>query len=218
MTKLGIDFYRADGLTLAESLLGKTLVHRTARGEMRGIITETEAYMGVRDRASHAYGGRRTERTETMYMDGGHAYVYLIYGIYSCMNITANAIEVPEAVLIRAVYPIVGRELFLENYKKRGRRRGLPESASEMSDADMYKLANGPGKLCVSMDIDRRYDKLSLMGDELYLVDEGYVPNKILRSPRIGIDYAGEDRDNPWRFTVRCHGGVPKFRSPVDTI
>ena len=178
---------------------------------MRGIITETEAYMGVSDCASHAYGGRRTERTETMYMDGGHAYVYLIYGIYSCMNITANAIDVPEAVLIRAVYPTSGRELFLENYKKRGRRRGLPESASEMSESDIYKLANGPGKLCVSMSIDRGCNTLSMMGDELFLIDEGYVPKKILRAPRIGIDYAGEDRDNPWRFTVACRSGVPEF-------
>jgi len=185
---------------------------------MRGIITETEAYMGVRDRASHAYGGRRTDRTETMYMDGGYAYVYFIYGIYSCMNITANVVDVPEAVLIRAVYPTVGRDLFLENYKLRGRRRGLPESASEMSDAEIYKLTNGPGKLCVSMDIDRRQNALSMMGDELFLIDEGYVPKKILRAPRIGIDYAGDDRDNPWRFTVACRSGVPEFLTSTDEI
>lgn len=185
---------------------------------MRGIITETEAYMGVHDRASHAYGGRRTERTETMYMDGGHAYVYLIYGIYNCMNITANVADVPEAVLIRAVYPTVGRDLFLKNYKLRGRRAGLPDSSSEMSDAAIFKLANGPGKLCNSMNIDRRHDKLSMLGDELFLIDEGYVPRKILRSPRIGIDYAGEDRDNPWRFTVGCSGGVPEFLTQTDRI
>ncbi len=190
-------------------------MHRTKDGELRGIITETEAYMGVCDRASHAYGGRRTERTETMYMDGGHAYVYLIYGIYSCMNITANVVDVPEAVLIRAVFPTVGRDLFLENYRLRGRRNDLPVSADEMSDAEIYKLASGPGKLCVSMSIDRGCNALSIMGDEIFLVDEGYVPKKILRAPRIGIDYAGEDKENPWRFTVASRGGVPEFlRSP----
>ena len=211
MIKLGGEFYRADGLTLAERLLGKTLVHRTEAGEMRGIITETEAYMGVCDRASHAYGGRRTERTESMYLDGGHAYVYLIYGIYNCMNITANVADVPEAVLIRAIYPTVGRDLFLRNYRLRGRRRNLPGSADAMSNADVYKLTNGPGKLCVSMDIDRRHDKISMMGDELFLIDEGYTPRKIIRASRIGIDYAGEDRNNPWRFTVSDRGGVPEL-------
>lgn len=217
MIKLGAEFYRTDGLRLAESLLGKTLVHRTEAGEMHGIITETEAYMGVLDRASHAYGGRRTERTETMYMVGGHAYVYLIYGIYSCMNVTANAADVPEAVLIRAVYPTVGRDLFLENYRMRGRRRDLPNAASEMSDADIYKLANGPGKLCVSMDIDRRHDKRSMMGDALFLIDEGYVPKKIIRAPRIGIDYAGEDKDKPWRFTAASRRGVPELAVRPDS-
>ena len=87
--RLGRDFYRRDALTLARALVGKTLVRRTERGTIAAVVTETEAYTGVGDPASHAYGGRRTARTETMYREGGYAYVYLIYGLYSCMNVTA---------------------------------------------------------------------------------------------------------------------------------
>ena len=119
-------------LELSEKLLGKTLVHIVDGVKIGGVITETEAYMGVGDKASHAYGGRRTARTETMYLEGGCAYVYLIYGMYSCMNITANMSGIPEAVLIRAVYPVFGEDKLYELVKKRSRRRNLPDKISGM--------------------------------------------------------------------------------------
>lgn len=106
LTRLERDFFTVDGLTLARRLLGKVLVHDTPYGTVRGIITETEAYMGVEDKGSHTFGGRRTDRTEPMFHIGGTSYVYLIYGMYSCMNVAAGAMDVPQAVLIRMAEPL----------------------------------------------------------------------------------------------------------------
>jgi len=211
LTDLTRDFYRADALTLARQLIGKTLVHRTEHGEICGIISEAEAYMGVTDRACHAFGGRRTKRTETMYMDGGHAYVYLIYGMYSCMNITANSVGVPEAVLIRAVMPIGGEELLYANVKRTSRRKNLPDSCLGLSKAEMYSFADGPGKLCNAMGISREHDGCDMMGDRLFVRDDGWQAEKIICAPRIGIDYAGEAASYPWRFTADAVGNVPIF-------
>jgi len=224
MTGQGIllprDFYRTDALTLSENLIGKTLVHRVGCVELAGIITETEAYMGVIDRASHAYGGRRTARTETLFLEGGHAYVYLIYGIYSCMNITANADGIPEGTLIRAVFPTAGRETMYRTYLEKGRRKKSPPKASEdLSEKEWYALTNGPGKLCVAMSIDRSLDRWPMTledsvnaGDsvqEFFVRDDRYRAAEIVRSPRIGIDYAGEAAAYPWRFTAKEENGVP---------
>lgn len=204
------DFYTADGITLAEALIGKVLVHRVGGVELSGIITETEAYMGVIDKASHAYGGRRTKRTETMYLEGGYAYVYLIYGMYSCMNITASTDGNPEAVLIRALYPIGGEQRMLEFVRERSHRKKFPQS-SEMSLPYMYGLTNGPGKLCNAMAIDRELDKTDMTKGDFVVRDDGYSVGEILRLPRIGIDYAEEARDFHWRFSARCENGVPKI-------
>ena len=190
--------------------------------ELAGIITETEAYMGEIDRASHAYGGRRTARTETLFLEGGHAYVYLIYGIYSCMNITANEDGVPQGTLIRAVYPIAGQEEMYRTYLEKGRRKKTPPKAfPELSPKELYALTNGPGKLCVAMSIDRSLDRWnmtianSVNGDfsahELFVRDDGFCATEIVRSPRIGIDYAGEAAAYPWRFTAKEQNGVPMF-------
>lgn len=103
--RLPREFFMTDALVLAQALLGKIMVHRTLYGTVRGIITETEAYMGVEDKGSHTYMGRRTERTEPMFHIGGTSYVYFIYGMYNCMNITAGEAEIPQAALIRAVEP-----------------------------------------------------------------------------------------------------------------
>jgi len=214
------DFYRTDALTLSEKLIGKTLVHRVNGVELAAVITETEAYMGVTDRASHAYGGRRTARTETMYLEGGHAYVYLIYGIYSCMNITANGDGNPEAVLIRGVYPIAGEEEMYRAYLERGRRKKAPPKAfEELSRKEIFSLTNGPGKLCTAMSIDRSLDKTDMvfedsvneisMGYNFFVRDDGYRAAEIVRAPRIGIDYAGEAAEYPWRFTAKEKNGLP---------
>lgn len=205
------DFYTTDGLTLAEALIGKVLVHRIGGVELCGIITETEAYMGVIDKASHAYGGRRTKRTETMYLEGGHAYVYLIYGMYSCMNITASTDGNPEAVLIRAVYPIGGEQYMLEFVRERSRRKKFPPSESVMTSSELYSLTNGPGKLCNAMAIDRSLDSFDMTEGDFIVRDDGYSVGEVLRLPRVGIDYAEEARDFPWRFSVKSENRVPQI-------
>lgn len=205
------EFFRVDALTLAEKLIGKTLVHRVRGVEICGVISETEAYMGVTDKACHAYGGRRTKRTETMYMDGGHAYVYLIYGMYSCMNVTANISNVPEAVLIRAVYPVGGAEALLENVRSTSRRKHLPSNASDITAQELYSFADGPGKLCNAMGITRSLNGCDMLSGDFFIRDDGWEAAKILRAPRIGIDYAEEAVEFPWRFTAETKDKIPIF-------
>lgn len=214
MDVLDRDFFLCDALTLSEKLLGKVLIRNIDGAEVGGIITETEAYMGVIDKASHAYGGRKTARTESMYLPGGHAYVYLIYGIYSCMNITANVGGNPEAVLIRAVYPYINAPKMYECVKKYSKRKNLPDSVDELKKSDLYKLTNGPGKLCCAMEINRSLDKIDLTKENstgFCVKDYGFIPQKVERSKRIGIDYAEEAADFLWRFTVSCRRGIPEF-------
>ena len=183
-------FYtRANVLTAARHLLGRLLVVPAADGtRVSGIIVETEAYRGPEDRASHAYGGRRTKRTETMYQVGGTAYVYVVYGMYHQFNVVTNVREVPHAVLIRALEPVEGIELMRE------RRPGRSDQT----------LTNGPGRLCISLGIDRQLDRADLLGDRVW-IEEGdgrLSPSAIASGPRIGIDYAGEWADKPWRFWI----------------
>ncbi|MGN1409078.1 MAG: DNA-3-methyladenine glycosylase [Eubacteriales bacterium] len=199
-------------LELSEKLLGKTLVHTVDGVKIGGVITETEAYMGVSDKASHAYGGRRTARTETMYLEGGCAYVYLIYGMYSCMNITANECGIPEAVLIRAVYPVFGEDKLYELVKKHSRRRNLPDSIEGMTEKEKYALTDGPGKLCIALGISRELDRCDMVGSgEFFVQDDGIKPKNVVRSKRIGIGYAGEAADYLWRFSAGTVAGVPEF-------
>lgn len=201
------EFYMTDAVSLAKSLIGKVLVRQSSNGIAAGIISETEAYMGVIDKAAHTYGGKRTARTETMYLPGGHAYVYLIYGIYSCMNITANIGGNPQAVLIRGVIPIYGFDLMLENYAGfMSRRNQKHKFNADKYKVKQYKISDGPGKLCAAMDIDRSLDKADMCQNSsyapLYAADLGIVPsNEPSASPRIGIDYAEEAALFPWRFT-----------------
>ncbi len=209
------DFYTCDGVTLAKKLLGKTLVRRIGGDEIGCVITETEAYMGVIDKASHAYGGRMTNRTKTMYKAGGYSYVYLIYGMYSCMNVTANVEGIPEAVLIRAVMPYTGVEKLYGNVKKFSRRKNLPERADMLTPRDIYALTNGPGKLCNAMDITKSLDGLDMLetpDSDFFIRDDGFTPNEILTGKRIGIDYAEEDALRPWRFYVKAENGIPDFK------
>ena len=189
--KLPRAFYtRASVLTVARELLGKVLVTTASDGtRVAGIIVETEAYRGPQDRASHAYGGRRTRRTETMYRIGGTAYVYFVYGMYHQFNVVTNIEEVPHAVLVRALEPLEGAEIM------RKRRPGQPDG----------ELTNGPGKLCIALGIDRRFDCADLLGDGLW-IEEGarrIAPGSIVCGPRIGIDYAGPWAKKPWRFWVK---------------
>jgi DNA-3-methyladenine glycosylase len=189
--KLPREFYtRANVLTVARQLLGRLLVVPGRNGtRVSGIIVETEAYRGPQDRASHAYGGRRTQRTETMYQTGGVAYVYFVYGMYHQFNVVTNAAEIPHAVLIRALAPVEGLELM------RQRRPGQAD----------HNLTSGPGKLCVALGIDRKLDRADLLGDSVWL-EEGewrISPAAIACGPRIGIAYAQEWANKPWRFWIR---------------
>lgn len=210
------DFYRTDGITLAKNLLGKVLVRRTPTGLTAGIISETEAYMGIIDKASHAYNGRRTQRTETMYLSGGYAYVYLIYGIYSCMNITANERDNPEAVLIRSVIPLSGFDGMIENYCRFNETKLKKTNLkTERFCKAPTSLTDGPGKLCAAMDIDRTLDKAPVFlngsgnSNEIFVSDLGFAPlGGFTESKRIGIDYAEEAAHFPWRFTA-----IPPFES-----
>ncbi len=191
--KMSSEFYTADALCLARALLGKLLVTVSDGAVTAGIIADTEAYMGTTDRACHAFGGHRSARNESMYLPGGYAYVYMIYGMYYCMNVTANAENIPEAVLIRAALPYFGRKTMLE---RRASRVGVTANTRR-------HIADGPGKLCRAMAIDRDCDSLRLDGERIYICDaELYPTGEIAVSKRLNIDYAGEDALRPWRFAL----------------
>ncbi len=184
------EFYtRTNVLAVARELLGKLLVVPLLDGKrVSGIIVETEAYRGPLDRASHAYAGRRTKRTETMYSLGGTVYIFFVYGMYNQFNVVTNVEGVPHAVLIRALQPVERIELM------RQRRHGQPDR----------QLTNGPGKLCIAMGIDRTLDRADLLGNQVWLEDgETIPPRKIASGPRIGINYAEDWVDKPWRFWVK---------------
>ena len=184
--KLDRNFYRCPALIVARELIGKKLICHTEEGMTSGTIIEAEAYMGTTDAAAHSYKNRRTKRTEAMFSDGGHAYIYLIYGMYLCFNVVANVKDVPEAVLIRALEPIDGIDLMQ-------RRRGK----NSLKD-----LCSGPGKLTKAMGISIEHYNIDLCGDKLYIETTDLVP-EIETTKRINIDYAGEAANYPWRFVLK---------------
>ncbi len=179
-------YLNPDVVSLARDLIGKTLCTRINGTLTCGIITETEAYAGVNDKASHAYNGRRTNRTEAMYSKGGVSYVYLCYGIHRLFNIVTHSEGTPHAILIRGIYPKVGIEEIVE-------RRGVKFSKT---------IGIGPGKVSQALGINLIHNNLSLTGKEIWLQDDGIKinPNDIQVGPRIGVDYAGEDAKLPYRF------------------
>ena len=200
--KLPREFYtRANVLTVARQLLGQLLVAPAPDGaRVSGIIVETEAYRGPQDRASHAHGGRRTTRTDTMYQMGGTAYVYFVYGMYHQFNVVTNVTGIPHAVLIRALEPVDGTTLM----RKRRHAR---------SD---HNLTNGPGKLCIALGIDRALDRADLLGNRVWIEkgERRIPPSAIASGPRIGIDYAGAWAAMPWRFWI---GNNPFVSRPATT-
>jgi DNA-3-methyladenine glycosylase len=186
--KLDQDFYLRDNVTeIAEELLGKVIFTRKNRIITAGIITETEAYNGIVDKASHAYGERRTNRTEIMYREGGLAYVYLCYGIHSLFNVVTNIENIPHAVLIRAIQPLKGMGTMM-----------LRRKVSAFSKLSF----NGPGKVSEALNIHYSDSGVSLQGNKIWLEDMGFIPEKqhISVTPRIGVDYAGKDALLPYRF------------------
>ena len=190
MSKLSADFYqRDDVLLISRELLGKVLCTNFHNKLTSGIIVETEAYGGITDKASHAYGGRRTKRTETMYAKGGSAYVYLCYGIHHLFNIVTNKENIPHAVLIRAIQPRDGIEIMLQRRNK----KKVDQS-----------LTAGPGSLTRALGITVKDSGTFLMDNLIWLEDQNinYTNQDILATPRVGVQYAGKDAQNPWRFQV----------------
>ena len=190
MGKIPLSFYRnPDTLELAQRLLGKYLFSRTDNDRISaGIISETEAYLGAGDRASHAWNNRKTLRTQTMFLQGGVAYVYLCYGIHHLFNIVTHKQEIPHAILIRGLIPVIGKEIMQERNGKT-----LPIHL------------NGPGKLTKALGIHTRHDRTALDEDTIWLEDRNISipPENIIVGPRIGVDYAGEDASLPYRFCIK---------------
>ncbi|MBA4196144.1 MAG: DNA-3-methyladenine glycosylase [Chitinophaga sp.] len=189
--KLTKQFYLQDDVVaVAENLLGKIIVTAFNGNITTARIVETEAYNGVADKASHAYGGRRTNRTEIMYANGGVAYVYLCYGMHHLFNVVANKANTPHAVLIRAAEPLQGIEHMLQRTGKR--------------KAD-YTITKGPGNVSKALGITVKYTGTNLLNGEINIVDDGFILNEseIIVTTRIGVEYAGEDALLPYRFFIK---------------
>lgn len=196
--KLPRSYYsNPDVLFLAKDLLGKVLFTEIDGETTAGIIVETEAYFGVKDKASHAYGGRRTDRTETLYSHGGVSYVYLCYGIHHLFNVVTSVEDEPHAVLVRAVEPLIGKEIM-------ELRRNMP--------ATQPSISAGPGSAAKALGIDRSFNRKKLTENEIWIEDHGiaYQPDEIIAGPRIGVAYAEEDALLPWRFFVKGNKYVSK--------
>jgi len=196
--KLPRRFYLQDTVTVARALLGCVLWRRRGRQLLAARLVETEAYLGANDAASHARRGLRSKRNESMYLEGGHAYVYFTYGMYWCLNVVTQESDIAEAVLIRAAEPLQGIESM---------RRRRPKAKR---DDD---LLSGPGKLCMALDIDRRLDGEPLDGNRLYLTERD-VPvdeSDIVVSPRIGVEGAVDVAHWPLRFFLRGNRYVSGF-------
>ncbi|MBY0542071.1 MAG: DNA-3-methyladenine glycosylase [Sphingobacteriaceae bacterium] len=201
MPKLSYSFYeQKDVVSIAVQLLGKQLFTLIEGKLVGGTIVETEAYNGVIDKASHAYGGRFTPRTSIMYEAGGVSYVYLCYGIHHLFNVVTGIKGSPHAVLIRGLEPIVGIDTMLM-------RRKMPTLAS--------RITAGPGALAQALGIDRKLNAKDLLGEEIWIEDNGisYKKEQITSSPRVGVAYAEDDALLPYRFYIKGNKYVSKPNS-----
>ena len=201
MKKLPLSFYQRNNvLEIAKDLLGKLLVTKFDDITTSARIVEVEAYAGVNDKASHAVGGRRTERNEIMYAKGGFTYVYLCYGIHHLFNVVTNEKNIPHAILIRGVEPLKGINKILERTGK------------EKLDKT---LTRGPGNVSKALGIHTTHSGMSLLSKEIFIADDGFIYSKkeIASSPRIGVDYAGDHALLPYRFYIKGNpfvSGNPK--------
>lgn len=234
---MGRKFFVRDTLTVAKELLGKYIVRKIGNKEIIGRIVETEAYIGPQDRASHAYGGKRTTRNTAEYLVGGHIYIYLVYGMYWQFNITTAQEGKPECILVRAVKPVIVDEFKIQNStpivqtltdlttgranRNKGRNTGIPAPYHPSRSEDWFgefkitsqnskllrNLANGPGKLCRYLKLDKSFygEDLTKSG-RIWLEDKGerIKPSRIGSSARVGIDYAGPYWSRrKWRFYIK---------------
>lgn len=194
MKKLDRDFYNRDSIIVARELLGKVLVHEIEGQRISARIIETEAYMGVIDKAAHSYNGKRTKRVVVMYGDPGFSYIFMIYGLHCCFNVVVNEKETPQAILVRAVEPLEGKEWMAQ--------KRFGKAYEQLTKSQRRGLTNGPGKLCGALSIDRKYNGLDLCGSVVYIEEGESEDFNIVTSKRIGIDYAEEAKDFPWRFYI----------------
>ena len=196
--KLPLSFYLdSDVVSLSRQLIGKYLFTSIDGLLTGGYIVETEAYNGVVDKASHAFGGRRTPRTEIMYKEGGIAYVYLCYGIHEMLNVVVSAENEPRAILIRAIEPTTGIDIMLD-------RKGM--------ETLKPNITAGPGSVAKALGIDRKLNGISLESDQLWIEDRGlaFTDDQIAAVPRVGVAYALEDALLPYRFYVKGNKYVSK--------
>ncbi len=197
--RLKKDFYMDNPRVVAKKLLGKELVRKVNGQLIVSRIVETEAYGGIEDKGSHAYGNKRTKRTEPMFHIGGTIYVYLIYGMYHLLNVVTGPVGDPNAVLIRAVEPVYGIDFIKGNRSIKSNK--------------VYDLTNGPGKLTQGLAIDMDFNQKDLVsGDDLYIRESSKAikGNEIVQSPRVNIDYAKEYKDKPWRYFIAENSYVSK--------
>lgn len=184
-------FYTRDALVVAPQLLGKILVRKLGNTYVRCKIVEVEAYIGPDDKAAHVYNNKRTPRTEAMFLSGGHAYVYLIYGMHHCLNIVTGLPDMPQGVLLRAGEPLDENSF---NIIKKNR---------SIQSKKLTDLTNGPGKLCAALKINRSFSQYNVVtGKDLFL-EENDISDRIVCAPRINIPYAEEYIQVPWRFYIK---------------
>ncbi|MBV9963838.1 MAG: DNA-3-methyladenine glycosylase [Parafilimonas sp.] len=207
LKKLDESFYvRKDVVKIAKELLGKIVVTFFNDQLTAARITETEAYNGIIDKASHAYNNRRTKRTEIMYGSGGAAYVYLCYGIHHLFNVVTNLKDVPHAVLVRAAEPVIGVDIML----MRTNKKKLDST-----------LTSGPGNVSKALGIYTHHTGIDLKSQDFFIADDGFrlSKTKIVITPRIGVDYAAEDALLPYRFSIRDNkflsGKIKKNDTPL---
>lgn len=192
-------FYLQPTLKVAQQILGKFIVKAENQERLVGKIVETEAYIGPDDKASHTFGGEKTERNKAVFLQGGHVYIYLVYGMYWMFNITTGRENQPECILIRALEPTEGIEVMQQN-----------------RNATVQNLTNGPGKLCQALGLDKGYYGEDLVqSSRIWLEDRGLniENNRIGCSPRVGIDYAEEWAKKPWRFYIKDNAFVSILRA-----
>lgn len=203
--RLGRDFFARDTLIVAKELLGKVIVREIDGVRLSGKIVETEGYIGAIDKASHAYGGKKTPRVEPLYGEPGISYVFSIYGMYECFNVISKEKGSPEGILIRAVEPIDGLEKIAQNRFRK--------SYDTLTAKEIKNLTNGPSKLCIALEINKKvHNFMDLVSSKELYIEDGDIINSsdIVETTRIGIDYAEEAVDFPWRFYVKNNIYVSK--------
>lgn len=202
---LARDFYLRDGLDVAKALLGKVMVREEEGLVGKFRIVETEAYIGPHDKGAHTFGGKVTPRTAPIFEQGGITYIYLIYGMYHCLNIVANEKNVPHCILIRAVEPLNEDALTLCKKYRQIKSKKIPD------------LTNGPGKLCKALHIDKQLNAHDVTQKGALYIEDGERVAHIVCDKRINIDYAEEYKDKLWRFYIKGNAYVSVLKKEETT-